>query len=112
MAGIINCPTVTETERYLRCVKDPSECKTVCTPCHRGICFDQDKKVTWMEGSAVVEIESPPLKPFSRLHISDGPMSFSDLLKDGIPGMSEMELLQAINTSIKLIEVREDTSAF
>ncbi|KAK2812874.1 hypothetical protein Q5P01_000951 [Channa striata] len=58
-------------ERYLRCTKDPSECKTVCGPCHRGICY-RDNKVTWMEGSATVEIDSPPLKPFSRPHISDG----------------------------------------
>lgn len=69
-------------ERYLRCIKDPSECKTVCAPCHRGI-SEQYKKVTWMEGSAAIQIESPPLKPFSRPHISDGPVSFSDLLKDG-----------------------------
>ena len=92
-------------ERYLRCVKDPSECKTVCTACHRGVCY-QDKKVTWMEGSASVEIESPPLKPFSGPHISDGPVSFSDLLK--IPKVSELELLQAINTTVKLIDIRDD----
>ena len=92
-------------ERYLRCLKDPSECKTVCTPCHRGICY-QDKKVTWMEGSASVEIESPPLKPFSGPHISDGPVSFSDLLK--IPKVSELELLQAINTTVKLIDMQGD----
>ena len=95
-------------ERYLRCVKDPNECKTVCAPCHRGICY-QDNKVTWMEGSVAVEIESPPLKPSSRRHISDGPiLSFSDLLRDGIPGMPELDLLQAINTSVKLIDVRQD----
>ena len=94
-------------QRYQRCVKNPSECKTVCAPCHRGICY-QDRKVTWMEGSAAVEIASPPLKPFSRPHISDGPVSFSDLLKNSIPGIPEMELLQAINTSVKLINVQGD----
>lgn len=63
-----------------------------------------------MEGSAAVEIESPPLKPlpFSRPHISDSSVSFSDLLKDVIPGVPEMELLQAINTSVKLADMRED----
>jgi hypothetical protein len=94
-------------ERYSRCMKEPSECKTVCSPCHRGICY-QDKKVSWMEGSASIEIESPPLKPFSRPHISDGPVSFSDMVKDSIPDMSELELLRAINTSVKLMDVRED----
>jgi len=95
-------------ERYLRCVKDPGECKTICAPCHRGICY-RDYKVTWMEGSAAVEIESPPLKPFSRRHISDGPIvSFSDLLRDGIPEMPEMDLLQAIRTSVNLSDVRQD----
>ena len=94
-------------DRYLRCTKDPSECKTVCAPCHRGICY-QDNKVTWMEGSAAVEIESPPLKPFSRPHISDGPVSFSDILKDSIPTMANVDILQAINTSVRLIDVKED----
>lgn len=94
-------------ERYLRCIREPNECKTVCAPCHRGVCY-QDRKVTWMEGSVAVEIESPPLKPFSRPHISDGPMSFADLLKHSVPGIPEMELLKAINTSVKLIDVRED----
>ncbi|KAK2832712.1 hypothetical protein Q5P01_016601 [Channa striata] len=94
-------------ERYLRCTKDPSECKTVCGPCHRGICY-RDNKVTWMEGSATVEIDSPPLKPFSRPHISDGPVSFADLLKDDLPGAPGLELLEAINTSIKLASVREN----
>lgn len=93
--------------RYLACLKDPKECKTVCASCHRGICFE-NKKITWMQGSAAVEIESPPLKPFSRPHISDGPVSFADLLKDGIPGLSETKLLQAINTSVKLVDVHQD----
>lgn len=94
-------------DRYLRCTKDPSECKTVCAPCHRGICY-QDNKVTWMEGSAAVEIESPPLKPFSRPHISDGPVSFSDILKDSIPTMADVDILQAINTSVRLMDVQGD----
>ncbi|TKS75743.1 hypothetical protein D9C73_010096 [Collichthys lucidus] len=94
-------------ERYRRCLANPSECKTVCTPCHRGICY-RDKKFTWMEGSVAVDIESPPLEPFSRPHISDGPVSFSDLLKGGLSETPEMKLLQAINTSVKLIHVQED----
>ncbi|KAK2829940.1 hypothetical protein Q5P01_017871 [Channa striata] len=94
-------------ERYLRCTKDPSECKTVCGPCHRGICY-RDNKVTWMEGSATVEIDSPPLKPFSRPHISDGPVSFADLLKDDLPGVPGLELLEAINTSVKLASMGEN----
>lgn len=93
--------------KYLRCLEDPGECKTVCSPCHRGICY-QDKKFTWMEGSVAVDIESPPLKPFSRPHISDGPVSFADLLKDSLPETPEAKLLQAINTSVNLIHVQED----
>lgn len=93
-------------ERYLRCLRDPNECKTVCPPCHRGVCY-RNNKITWMEGSAEVEIESPPLKPFSRPHISDGPVSFADLLKD-VPGVPEFDLVKAINTSVKLVEVQED----
>lgn len=92
---------------YLRCLEDPSECKTVCSPCHRGICY-QDQRFTWMEGLAAVEIESPSLKSFSRPHISDGPVSFADLLKDSLPEIPEAKLLQAINTSVSLIHVQED----
>lgn len=94
-------------ERYRRCVEDPAECKTVCGECHRSICY-RDMKVTWMEGSATVEIESPPLKPFSRPHISDGPVSFADLLKDSLPGAPELELLEVINTSVNLLSVSEN----
>lgn len=93
-------------ERYLRCIRDANECKTVCSPCHRGVCYAKNK-ITWMEGSAEVEIESPPLKPFSRPHISDGPVSFADLLKD-VPGAPELDLVKAINTSVNLVDVRED----
>ena len=94
-------------ERYQRCIEEPSECKTVCAPCHRGVCY-HDKKVTWMEGTAMVEIQSPPLQSFSRPHISEGPVSFLDLMKHTIPGTPEMELVKTINTSVKLISVRED----
>ena len=92
-------------ERFIRCNKDFNECKTVCAPCHRGICY-QNNRVTWMEGSAEVEIISPPLKPFSRVHFSDGPVSFADLLKDetGV----DLEVLRGINTTVKLIDIQED----
>lgn len=94
-------------ERYRRCTEEPGECKTVCAPCHRGICY-RDRKVTWMEGAAMVEIQSPPLRSFSRPHISEGPISFSDLLKNAVPGTPEIDLVKTINTSAKLISVRED----
>lgn len=89
---------------YLRCLENPKDCKTVCAPCHKGVCY-QKNQVTWMEGVATVEIESPPLKPFSRTHISQGPVSFADLLEDNVAGGPELELLTNINTSIKLISL-------
>lgn len=92
--------------RYLRCLADPKDCKTICAPCHGGVCY-QKNKVTWMEGTATVEIESPPLQPFSRPHISDGPMSFLDLLKQEMPGTPEMELVKSINTSIQLPNIQD-----
>lgn len=92
--------------KYLACLANSAECKTVCAPCHRGICYEKNK-FTWMESTAVVSIDSPPLKPFSRPHISDGPITFEDLLKDSIPGVPELEIIKAINTSIKLVSVKD-----
>ena len=92
-------------ERYIRCREDSRECKTVCAPCHRGICY-HNQRVTWMEGSAEVEIVSPPLKPFSKAHFSDGPVSFADLLKDAT-GV-DLEVIRAINTTVKLFNIQAD----
>lgn len=93
--------------RYTLCRRNPVECKTVCSACHRGICY-RDNKFTWLEGTAAVEITSPPLRPFSRPHISDGPMSFADLIKDALPDTPEADVIRAINTSVRLIDVQED----
>lgn len=92
--------------KYIACLGNPAECKTVCAPCHRGVCYEKNR-FTWMESTAVVSIDSPPLKPFSRPHISDGPITFEDLLKDSIPGVPELEIIKAINTSIKLVSVKD-----
>ena len=93
--------------RYMRCLADTKECKTVCARCHRGVCYEKEM-ITWLEGSASVEIQTPPLKPFSRPHISDGPISFTNLLKDAVPMMPELEILKAINTSVQLYNLRDD----
>lgn len=101
------CHQPSPHERYQRCVDNSAECKTVCASCHRGICF-RDNKITWMEGSVKVDIESPPLKPFTGHHISDGPVSFADLLKDALPNVSTLSVLQSLNTSAKLLDVQEN----
>lgn len=94
--------------KYIRCRDNSNECKTVCSTCHRGICY-QNNKFTWMEGTTSIEIKSPaPLRPFSKTHISDGPVSFADLLKDAMPDAPELAVIQAINTSAQLFDVRED----
>ena len=93
--------------RYMRCLADTKECKTVCARCHRGICFENDK-ISWLEGSASVEIQTPPLKPFSRPSISEGPISFINVLKDVLPMMEELKKLEALNTSVTLYSLQED----
>lgn len=94
--------------KYKNCRSKPCECKTVCSMCHRGICYNNNR-FTWMEGTASVEIQpSTPLRPFSRPHISDGPVSFADLLKDALPDVPEVQVIQAINTSVRLLDIHND----
>lgn len=92
--------------KYMACLADEAECKTVCTKCHRGICYENNK-FTWMESTVLVSIDSPPLKPFSRPHISDGPITFEDLMKDSLPGVPQLDIIKAINTSVKLVSVKD-----
>ena len=87
--------------RYMRCLADTKECRTVCARCHRGMCYDNEK-ITWLEGSASVEIQTPPLRLLPRPHISDGPVSFMDLMKDTLPSVPAPEILDLLNTSIRL----------
>ncbi|KAK7915593.1 hypothetical protein WMY93_011354 [Mugilogobius chulae] len=75
------CHLAQSHEKYLKCLSNPEECKTVCGMCHRGVCY-QNGKFTWQHGTSTVE--------------------------NALPGVNELEVLQAINTSVKLIDVRED----
>ncbi|KAK7878274.1 hypothetical protein WMY93_031093 [Mugilogobius chulae] len=94
-------------ERFLRCLQDQKECKTVCARCHRGVCYDAGR-FTWMQDSATVGIDSRPLRRLQRPRISEGPVTFVDLLKSARPSSPELQLLNLVNTSAALADVRED----
>lgn len=98
------CYEFTRHDRFYACLADTSQCKVLCAPCYKNVCYNMDsKEYVFDMGTVVTNIVGSPPKEFYRPSIGDS--VYQPMVQINI---TDAEVIEVLNNSVVLVDIHED----